>query len=341
MPIPESDISILIPTYRYRDKVGRAVRSALASGAGEIIVIDDHGRDGTIEMLAQFDDPRLTVIENPVNLGLWENHLAGLSRATRPWIKFLQADDYMTDGALAAFAEAADGAVSVVWSCPTMEEAATGERTLHNRIVAQWRINSAELFALCLRVGWLLGRPTDVLLRADCIESDPALWNSGMSLDLVVGVIAATRGDVVLMPAGCVVNVNHAAQDARTQGPGKGLSRMVRSAEILHTRPEPEITRFATQWAAVYLRVATRTTLSAIFRRKLAPAQAVGFWARYARLALKAWSRSESRAAVREALRYRRTREGKRPPEIDALMEEQRRQPRPSPSFDASARPVK
>jgi hypothetical protein len=39
--IPQADISIIIPTYRYRDKVVRAVLSALASGAGEIIVVDD------------------------------------------------------------------------------------------------------------------------------------------------------------------------------------------------------------------------------------------------------------------------------------------------------------
>lgn len=38
MPIPESDISILIPTYKYRDKVVRAVESALASGAGEVAI---------------------------------------------------------------------------------------------------------------------------------------------------------------------------------------------------------------------------------------------------------------------------------------------------------------
>jgi hypothetical protein len=322
MPILENNISIIIPTYRYHDKVVRAVRSALASGAGEIIVIDDCSKDGTIEILAEIRDSRLKVIENPVNLGLWENHLAGLLLSTRPWIKFLQADDYLTDGALAVFAQAADEDVSVVWSCPVMEEESTGERTLHLQINQSWRLNSDEIFKLCHKVGWVLGRPSDVLIRADCIERDPAAWVTEISADFVTGIIAATRGDVVMLPAGNVVNVNHDAQDTRTQGAGKGLVRMVQSEQFLLARHEADIVRFAKEWAAINLFVATRNALAGLYFRQITARQAWSMLLFYAMIALKAYANGKSRSSVRAARQYRNALKGA--PNIDNLMAQSR-----------------
>ncbi|MFT5511185.1 MAG: glycosyltransferase involved in cell wall biosynthesis, partial [Hyphomicrobiaceae bacterium] len=127
MPIEQTDISVLIPTYRYRDKVVRAVESALASDAGEIVVVDDCGRDGTIERLAAYSDPRLRIYENAYNMGLWENHLQALGMATRPWIKFIQADDYLLPGGLMAFADGAGDGVTVVFGVPTVRDDVTAE----------------------------------------------------------------------------------------------------------------------------------------------------------------------------------------------------------------------
>jgi hypothetical protein len=320
MTISENDISIIIPTYRYQNKVSRAVRSALASGAGEIIVIDDCSKDGTIEMLAQLNDPRLRIIENPVNLGLWENHLAGLCCATRPWIKFIQADDYLTDGALAQFAHAADDDVSVVWSCPVMEEESTGALTLHIHIAKPWRATTEELFYLCRQIGWVLGRPSDMMIRADCIERDPAVWVTEISSDLVVGILAATRGDIALLPDGNIVNVDHASQDSRTQGSGKGLMRTVQSVEVLRTRLEGIHQQFAAEWAAVSLTLALHTGLAAIYRRQMSPVRVLGLLLRLGALALQAYKNPKSLASVREARKYRHARRD--PPDIDALMTE-------------------
>jgi glycosyltransferase involved in cell wall biosynthesis len=318
MPIFENDISIIIPTYRYRDKVGRAVQSALASGAGEIIVIDDCSKDGTIETLSQFSDHRLIIFENQTNLGLWENHLAGLLQATKPWIKFLQADDYLTDGGLAVFADAADEDVSVVWSCPVMEEERTGERALHLKINQRWRIQSQDVFALCRKVGWLLGRPSDVLIRADCIEHDPAVWVTEVSADLVVGIVAATLGDVILLPAGNIVNVNHDEQDTRTQGAGKSLVRMVQSGSILLVQNKAEIVRFAREWAAINLKVAAKCALKGLYCREISVQNACALLLRYAQIAATAYLDPKSRDLILAARRYRNALTGN--PDIDHLL---------------------
>lgn len=318
MPISENDISIIIPTYRYRDKVGRALQSALASGAGEIIVIDDCSNDGTIEVMSQFSDDRLIILENPANLGLWENHLAGLLHATKPWIKFLQADDYLTDGGLAVFADAADENVSLVWSCPVMEEERTRERALHLQINQPWRIQSHDVFALCRKVGWLLGRPSDVLIRADCIAHDPAVWVTEVSADLVVGIIAATLGDVILLPAGNIVNVNHDEQDTRTQGAGKSLVRMVESESILLAQSKTEIVRFAREWAAINLHVAAKCALKGLYCREISLQNACGLLLRYTQIAATAYLDPQSRDLILEARLYRNALTGN--PNIDHLL---------------------
>ena len=58
-----AQISIRIPTYNMAKFVGVAVESALSQTYTdvEVIVYDNASTDNTQEVLAQFDDPRLSV----------------------------------------------------------------------------------------------------------------------------------------------------------------------------------------------------------------------------------------------------------------------------------------
>ncbi|MER8701685.1 glycosyltransferase family 2 protein [Mesorhizobium sp. M1273] len=267
MPIKESDISIVIPTYKYRDKIGRAVRSALASGAGEIIVVDDCGKDGTIEMLSEFSDSRLIVHENERNLGLWENHLNALGMATKPWIKFIQADDYLLVDGLAAYAAAAETGVSVVWAVPTVIDDATGKKWFFHFLREPIRVCSRTMQDICLSSGWILGSPSHMMLRSDVIERDSSAWRTGVSADVIVGSIAAARGDVVLLPAGPLAQGAHPLQDAKTQGALLGLKRSVRTIAFLRNRDEEGLRRFANHWAILNVSGMFRTTLRGLISR--------------------------------------------------------------------------
>ena len=269
MPIPEADISILIPTFMYRDKVGRAVASALASGAGEIVVTDDRSRDGTIEFLAGFADPRLKVIENPRKLGLWENHLAALGHATRPWIKFIQADDYLLAGGLARFAAAVEPDVSLVWSCAVVKDDMTGADMRYHDLALPRRVPGEVVLAACLHAGWILGSPSHVLVRSDLVPRAPGAWVTDISADVILGATAAAHGDVVLLPPGAIGQGDHPRQDAKTQGERRGLRRLVATAAYLCDRPEPLLGRFATCWAAMNRRVAWRTAAKGVLRGKI------------------------------------------------------------------------
>ncbi len=309
VPIPESDISVLIPTYRYRDKAVRAVRSALHSGAGEIIVTDDRGGDGTVEALAAFSDPRLTVLENDRNLGLWENHLHALSFASKPWIKFIQADDFLLPGGLAAYAAAVEPGVTVVWAAPVFVDEASGTRQLLYTAKRPLRLSTRALQDACFFHGWLLGSPSHMMLRADAVERDPRAWRTNISADLVVGSIAAARGDTVLLPPGAIAQGCHPGQDAKTQGSVRGMRRLVASLDYLRRRDEPGLRRLADLWAVLHLWPAARTLASGVVRD---PATSPILLWLFGRLAvgpsLTGWSTiARERRLLHRARRYRRT----------------------------------
>ncbi|PZX45760.1 glycosyl transferase family 2 [Roseinatronobacter thiooxidans] len=318
MPISESDISVLIPTYKYRDKVARAVDSALASGAGEIIVADDCSRDGTMELLASYNDPRLRAIENPINIGLWENHLAALEHATKPWIKFIQADDYLLPGGLTVYAAAADPGVSVVWSNPLVIDEATGATRHNHRVTKIWRLSGEDYLDLAIRSCWILGSPSQMMLRADAVVRDPAAWITEISADLVFGAVAASRGDVVLLPAGGVAHVEHARQDSNTQGARRGLRRLVGTVEYLLDQPEPALRRFGTFWAAQNRRVAWRTAMSGVLRQKVGPMEALQLVLRNEVHARGCFRDAQDRQVLIEGRLFRRY--DRQPHDIDTIL---------------------
>lgn len=245
MAIDQSEIAIVVPTYKYRDMVIRAVRSALASQAGEIIVTDDRSGDGTIQALEQFSDQRLTVVENERNLGLWENHRHALSMTKRPWIKFVQADDFLLPDGLARYAEAAAPGVTLVSCSPIVLDEISGERSYFHKITRKYRLSTRTLLDGCLQAGWLPGSPSHMLLRAEAIEREPEVWRTSISADLAIGAIAASRGDTVLLPPGAICQGRHPNQDASNQGAARGLTRLVSTLEYLRRRPEQELRRFS------------------------------------------------------------------------------------------------
>lgn len=90
-------VSILIPTFNREMLVGEALISALNQSYKnlEIIVHDDASTDGTLSLLARFQDPRLKIIRTEDNHGMiggW-NFIA--KQAKGKYIKFLASDDLL------------------------------------------------------------------------------------------------------------------------------------------------------------------------------------------------------------------------------------------------------
>lgn len=93
---------MIVPVYNAERYIADALRSILEQSTppGEVIVVDDGSDDGTSAVLEQFGDD-ITVVTQP-NCGIARARNAGIAAAGGSLLAFLDADDLMTAGALAA-----------------------------------------------------------------------------------------------------------------------------------------------------------------------------------------------------------------------------------------------
>ena len=98
-----------MPTYNRRPVIRRALESVLDQGMEqfELIVVDDGSSDGTIDLLASFDDPRLHVLVQE-NAGVSAARNTGIAASSASFVTFLDSDDEAGPGWLDFFAGAAE-----------------------------------------------------------------------------------------------------------------------------------------------------------------------------------------------------------------------------------------
>ena len=101
-------LSIVVPVYRVQGYLGQCLDSLLDQSFTdfEVIAVDDCSPDGSGAILADYAtrDPRLRVVTSPVNIGLGRARNLGLEHATGEYVWFLDSDDWLSAGALAAVA---------------------------------------------------------------------------------------------------------------------------------------------------------------------------------------------------------------------------------------------
>lgn len=88
-------VSTIIPTYNRADILDRAIDSVLGQTFEdlELIVVDDGSTDDTAELIAEYDDPRLTFIEHDENRGGSVARNTGIEHASGDYFAFLDSDD--------------------------------------------------------------------------------------------------------------------------------------------------------------------------------------------------------------------------------------------------------
>jgi CDP-glycerol glycerophosphotransferase len=110
-------ISVVIPVHGVEDYLERCLDSVLgpanraASGGGpaaslEVIAVDDASPDRCGEILAARRDPRLRVIRTPTSAGPGPARDLGAKEAAGEYVWFVDGDDELAEGALAAVAGA-------------------------------------------------------------------------------------------------------------------------------------------------------------------------------------------------------------------------------------------
>jgi len=96
------DVSVIIPTYNRRSMVQQAIESCFEGKDGidvEVVVVDDGSTDGTRKYLENLDDDRVRPIFQEHQGGQVARN-RGLSEAQGKYVKFLDDDDWLKEGAL-------------------------------------------------------------------------------------------------------------------------------------------------------------------------------------------------------------------------------------------------
>jgi CDP-glycerol glycerophosphotransferase len=104
-------ISVVIPVHGVEAYLDRCLDSVLGErGAGsvpiEVIAVDDASPDRSGEILAARHDPRLRVIRTPAAIGPGAARELGAKEAAGEYLWFVDGDDELAEGALAAVSEA-------------------------------------------------------------------------------------------------------------------------------------------------------------------------------------------------------------------------------------------
>jgi hypothetical protein len=98
-------VSVIIPAFNVERWLERAVTS-LFSGEflkpSEVLVVNDASTDGTAKVAEQLAQkyPEVRVLSLPVNGGITGARRSGLIAATNAWVAHLDADDYLSPGAV-------------------------------------------------------------------------------------------------------------------------------------------------------------------------------------------------------------------------------------------------
>jgi GT2 family glycosyltransferase len=92
--------SVIVVNYRTPDLTERAIRSAIAEGVEQVVVIDNASGDGSLGLLRGIDDPRVIVVESPNNLGFGAAANLGAGRASGDLLVFLNSDAEFEPGAM-------------------------------------------------------------------------------------------------------------------------------------------------------------------------------------------------------------------------------------------------
>ncbi|MDQ0194557.1 glycosyltransferase family 2 protein [Paenibacillus wynnii] len=90
------NLSVLMPVYNASRYLGVAIESILSQTYTdfELIIIHDGSTDHSLEIIHQLTDPRIKLIDNPVNSGIVSCVNSGFAASSGAFIARMDADDY-------------------------------------------------------------------------------------------------------------------------------------------------------------------------------------------------------------------------------------------------------
>jgi glycosyltransferase involved in cell wall biosynthesis len=125
-------VSVIIPVYNGESFLSDTLESIVNQTYQEmeIIIVNDNSDDNTSDVIDSFDDKRLVVINNTVNLGVAKSRNIGIENSTGYYVAFCDADDLWVKDKLQKQIESFNEDVGIVCSDYSVFNELTGYKKI-------------------------------------------------------------------------------------------------------------------------------------------------------------------------------------------------------------------
>jgi glycosyltransferase involved in cell wall biosynthesis len=95
-------ISVITTVYNVGEYIDKTIQSMLSQSFTdwEMVLVNDCTPDNSVEKIMQYNDSRLVLINNEVNVGAGKSRQVGIDNANGDFILFLDGDDWLNDECL-------------------------------------------------------------------------------------------------------------------------------------------------------------------------------------------------------------------------------------------------
>lgn len=200
-------VSVVIPAFNGEDVIGETIQSVLSQTFTdfELIVVDDASTDGTVTVVSQFRDPRLTLVRNSVNLGFEGNFNRALDLAAGRFVKVLPMDDLLYPSCLerqVAILEAPENQQVCLVSCAKDIITHHGRTVLRGRKGFSGWQSGMQIIRRTARAGTnIVGEPGSVLFRSSVLSQAGRFDGTiPFIMDLDLWCRMLLHGDAYLVP---------------------------------------------------------------------------------------------------------------------------------------------
>lgn len=197
-------VSVCIPAYNNAEYIKDTVMSVLEQTYRniELIVVDDHSTDNTIEVLESIEDDRLKIYKNEKNLGMVGNWNRCLELATGEYVKLICADDMIAKNAIEkeALAMRKHPKVNLVESDTNLVDIYGKKTGQFRRYPKNGMMDGKRLAKISLMIQNFYGAPVNNLIRRSALEKTGGFDTSfTYILDFDMWLRLSCTGDVYII----------------------------------------------------------------------------------------------------------------------------------------------